>query len=760
MSYKYTEVFLYHEWENNVLNDIYLPEPFDEKQKNVIKNIESNYIVSMDFETDDFKINAITNFLHYFLEKQKNVLFVSNGKNVIDKIKQKIPNELKNFYSNNFNEKDNFIKNVISTLNTVQHNKEYDLSTIDYSIQVKLNELESCREEQGKIKDNISEIKKLVNANYKFKGKKYTIEDIRNWVKYNEKDFSWIDDRIEIGQLVPISDAKFSKMIYLFSNIKKGDYTKYLKYKDIINSLINIEDILCLLNEYKNIKANIDAYIAMGEEYKENANYIINNKQVFNLLFKNLRYFDDDDYKIIRKCLLKFQNGDIGKEELNQKILKINYYYKKIRRLNRSLNSHTFKIPEDIEIDKLQEDAQTIYRNMKSNNNFTIKYKIFHNNTRYLFESVYVDEKKIDNKSQFQLLCKYIDKIIYQKEFDNLLEKVCSIIEVKYKGYNVYQDIESTINKAEKVINIQDNIDLLKKFYMGIKTKNNIDWYKKDTYINLINGINGLQKLRKYKLIQEKIELFLEQFSGKLEGNAENNNIINNDFIDKLIHELNVVIDLKKEIELLEKIDQTINILQSICPLLIQELDQENNRTDMLVRYRSFNNAWSWTKFKTLLDKLDSYNLNNQTKSLYLEKEKEKDILKKISILSIWEKYLYNVEDENLNYLMNIFNNYKNSNFEDEISDKEYKVLINDNYEKLQKLIPIWIMTIDEVNDYIKYRNDNFDVLIFDKSTDVETSLNILLMKTEKVIILGSLNNKEKALLVQNNIKEYSKGIA
>ncbi len=759
MSYKHAEVFLYHEWENNVLNDIYLPEPFDEKQKNVIKNIKSEYIVSMDFGSDISKVNAITNFLYYFLEKQKNVLFVSTESNMIDKITQKIPEALQNFYLTNFNKKDDFIRKIVNTLNTVQHNKEYDLSTIDYSIQTKWNELDSCRQEQNKIKEDINEMKKMGNTNFKFKGKKYKIEDIRNWVKYNGKDFGWIDDMIPIGQLVPISDAKFSKMIYLFSNIKKRDYTNYLKYKDIINSQINLEDMMCLLNEYKNIKANINAYISMGKEYKENANYIINNKEVSNLLYKNLRYFDDDDYKIIKKCLSKFQRGIIDKEELNQKILKINYYYKRIKRINCTLNNHTFDIPKDVEIDKLQQDALTIYRNIKSNNNLTIKYKLFHNKTRYLFETAYVDGEKIQNRGQIQLLCKYIDKTICEKEFNDIWEEVCGVIEVKSKGFKVSKDIQSVISKAEKVISIQNNIESLEKYYEEINTEHDIDWYKKNTYINLINGINGLQKLRKYRLIQEKIEQFLKEFDINSEFNIDNSSV-NDDFINKLINELNVVIELKREIEWIKKIDEIAKQVQSICPLLIKKLDDEDNRIDMLVKYRSFNNAWVWVKFKTLLDKLDNYDLNNLTKRLHQEKDKEKEILKNISVLSIWEKYLYNLEDDKLNDLKEIFNNCQNSHFENAISDEEYKIFIKDNYEKLQKIVPIWIMGTDEVNEYIKYRNDNFDVVIFEKSDDVETSLNISLMKTKKVIILGSLNNKEKALLAQNNIKEYAKGIA
>jgi recombinational DNA repair ATPase RecF len=747
-------------WNNNICDINYWLDDMKNKLELWHKQ-QSIELKNKEIEESNQNKTIINNSL--ITEYKRNLDYYNMVKNEIE-LYNKQKDELYSKLNSDYNLES--INIEIEKLNNMLMKIDYQILLINFDIR--------CKE----IDKNIILKDSFLYEKYETYGWKYNI-NLNEWLDNIKNDLNlWNEQQNNISK---------NKDIESSNNLKTELYNSQIR--EYNNNLENYHKILQSIDEYNNIKTNIETKFDMYKDYSKDESVIksviqLNNKKIQKItLYRSIVNFND-------KCLT------VDKNEIEYYIKIYNKYIDYNWNSNReSIQDWLKGVQRDKELAKLEKEKEL--KNIEISNTIKLNSKI--NEELILEYNKRLSEINLYNKSRESIYCEYeeVQKINYIKFDDsddmtsnwiipykagiklNLNELICpncnhgliyngNKLELgniknecsKEKYKQILLSCDEEYNKRlrkESIISKKEIFDSSEKPILEIPTEpnlleipkileispvnnsyNNLDIteipkYSYDECYNILNSYTLIDQYKQYKNIDIDIDL--------------NNSI---DEIYNINDKLNKVLELVYEKQKFDKLSKPNNPIKPEEPskLILDELIIINNISKPELNtfdlpFYSYNDCFKILKSYDLIDIYDKYikiNIN-----VNMSKE---DILNKINYLK-YQSNLYNQKKEFDNIIPKVlpeipiepklieleklikYQNISKPNIE--FFDKPIY-----NYDKYKTLI----LSKNLIEDYKKYKDINIEVN--ETFIELDFSLNELNKMSES---LKDINREREKLI-------------
>lgn len=452
--------------------------------------------------------------------------------------------------------------------------------------------------------DKVDYKKSIDDRDIHYCGKNYNVCHIKKWLKENEDQYSWIEDYIEKNEKPPITDAKFSRLIYLISNITKEEIFQFKEMGSLIYSMPSYSDIMSKFRRKSEIKRQYDDYNKAVENWCIACNCKYNYGYIIKLVKKAGRFLESIQDVWLMNILNSVKKGEIDKESFEQIILRANYYMKKLKSIEKEINGHVIELPKEMSLKEVYEKFDNIYEEYKKRGKLNIIFKLLHNDCDMVLKKSSVDSKFIETKEQIRVVKLYIEKAIIKENLKilwNTYMKKYGGEEIEEIDLDTVVILEKHVNKIDMIINWDTNIkDKIVRAMKEIVFLDNVDWYNKDTYKKLNYGVLSIKYISEYKNLENYINN-IGKFISNFDGFDEVVTAIRENDIVSLKKAYKKIDRVKEAGPYIREIDYLLEKINRYCPKSIEKLINEEDRLNMLVKYKNFSMAWSWKQLNIMV---------------------------------------------------------------------------------------------------------------------------------------------------------------
>lgn len=751
------------DWEK-VSKTVLFPLPANLEQKEIIKRISENYGVVMQGPPGTGKSHTIVNLICHLLAYGKRILVTSQTDRALRVLIKKIPEEIRPLCISLLGNDPESFKNLNESVRKITDNLSLDAKNIDNDIKILKHQLNSCVENQKLLYRKLNQAQILENETITYSGQKYNMLDISKWVRKNKDKCSWISDKINTKNDMPISSEEFDLLMNSLGEVSKEKKYNFDGIKNIINKLPENEEISTVISNYKKLKPHYKEYISNIKNwhipYKDRCNYDELLESVLNSRDTIIKIKDS----VWEDIFKRYHENDGIKQTFKDLYYKSSNLVLRITKISNELRSHSVRLPED-DISKFSKNFDTIYKAMDNKKKIGKLFKILHPECNYIFSKCIIDDKKFNNMDQALIVKLFLHKKTILRELKTIWDNTMSDYEGKETndyGNDIFK-IERNLKQLRIIVNWDEEYksDILDKLGK-IALPKEIDWYSLKTYDYLIDCINSLKNINEYN----KSKVYLDTLK-KLMLSVGNNSYYENelegmslDSINKLSNELkNIKITQNK----VNKINEVLSKLERICPNTVKDIVKNWEKSKDM--YTNFCKAWKWSQWNSLLNKLIRLNPEKIQEDLEREKTTEKILIKDLVAKSTWYNQILQTSDTQKRSLFSWMQAVKRIGKGRGKMVAKYRKIAQNEMEKCKEAIPVWIMPLNRVIENIKLSKDLFDVIIFDESSQSDIFSLCALMRAKRAVIVGDDKQISPEIigidqkLVLNLIDKYLDGI-
>ena len=730
------------EW-SKIADNLLFPLTYNKEQGEVVKRLSENFSVVVQGPPGTGKSHTIVNLICHLIAHGKRVLVTSQRENPLRLLSKNVPEEIRalcmSFVGNDLKSLKE-LEYSIKTITEKLHYNPYDLKKDWEKLE---GDLQACKSRQQSLYMKLKEEEEIENGSISYGGKEHKLLTIAKWLKENEAQYSWIEDNIDIHKKAPITDAKFSRLLYLISNTNKEEMIAFSKiggflysvpaYSDLVAKIRRFMHIQTRYNDYKN---NVkDWCISYNSEYDyERITKLLENAQGF------LQEIEDTWMQNLLNCIKK---GESTKTLLQQTTLKCNYYIKKISSIRKEINGHSVELPKDMDIFLLSENIDIIYKQFEQKGKINKLFKVFHSDCQSILEKCLVDSKPIETKEQCKIAKLYIDKHSTEVSLRNIWNstmKEYGAEEVTDLDLNTLASLEDIISRIDTISNwnskVRDNIiDAMKK----VAFLNELDWYSKKTYDYLKSGLLSIKYISEYENLRADLSN-LDRIISNLEGFEDVGVAIQNLDIQLLYSSYEKIERLKENGDNIREINYLLQVIYEDCPRLVHKLINDKDRLNILLNYKKFSIAWTWKQLDTILRKAHRFRIEDIEKEISKEKDKETKIIRECLSKRSWYNQIIQVEENQKRSLYAWMEAVKRVGKGKGRNSTNYMKLAQREMENFKDIIPVWIMPINKVIENFDLSPNMFDVVIIDESSQCDIFAISALFRAKKAVIVGDDN--------------------
>lgn len=743
--------------------------PYSDAQKEIMIKLSENFGVVVEGPPGTGKSHSAANLIGHLIAHGKRVLVTSERDKPLRSILDKVPETIRPLclcISENdgqtLSRADNSIRQIIDNLNL-------DMDKLSKEIKSLEGELETCRNRQKALNNNLKKFLCIGNREIKYCGRTYKLSGVESWLKENEDSYSWIEDDISSTQKPPLSDAKFSRLIYLISNISKEDLIQFHEMGGFLYNIPPCNELIEKMRRVMELKKNYIKYKRAVKDWCISYNINYDYDDIIKRIEDAENFLQDIQGTWLHSVLECTRKGETAKLVLQQTILKCNYYIKKIGSIKKEISGHNVEIPKDMDISFLEENFNLVYKQFEEKGKINRFFRLFHGPCESILDKSSVDGKTIETKEQAKIAKLYIEQCTIEDNLINLWNnsmKEYGAEEISNVSLNAITNLEDYINKIDMIINWDVKVrDKIVASMRKVVFLSKIDWYNVETYSNLKYGILSIKYISEY----ENLKSYTTSI-GKL--------ISNTNGFEEVVQALNKndILSLRqsyKKLERLKEIGSSIIELEYLmekinkdCPKLGQALINEEDKLNMLVKYRNFSVAWSWKQMNSLLkDNLEKFKLEDIEKEIEKEKDRENHLMGSLVEKGAWYNLISNIEEGQKRSICAWREAIKRIGKGNSKANLEYINLAKKEMASFKDVIPVWLMPINKVIENFSLSEKAFDVVIMDEGSECNIFAISALFRAKKAVILG--DDKEtnlETLGVNKNqirtlIKKHLKGV-
>lgn len=674
--------------ESTLINrpNIYFPNPANNEQKKIAEYL-SRGNVAVQGPPGTGKTHTIVNIVSHLLATGQSVLVVSEKKDALGVIRNKLPKNLQPL--------------AISMLDgDKQTQKETEESLRNIIEMVDRNDPKEMEKKIGVIEGELLNIEKNISVLANKQLNSYIIENKLILLDGEEKTASqWmqsisvenivLDDCKVITPLVSMEELDF------IINQDKDLLRDLVKYHIPTSQIINVQELIAIDNLKKNFldldfEKISDQDITLGVISEE---FIT---EPLEALF--VRWYENpNDYELDYKELNELKDIEAVKEKYRRNNLR-----------------NKIDIPSDIDRDSLEKFLNKIENTEKLN--------ILQKKINAKFDRVVVNgESILNNCKNGSIVLEQLKFEKANKQFDDMKSYFTRLLEVEQ---NII-DIENIFNHFEKFMK---NVEPLKKIGVDLITleKKDSTFKMLESYNEILKGIEKIDKLNEsIKLVEsvvgveskyylELINTKVDLFNGCLDTDkyTEYYKMILND--EQKYYQSSEIFKIK------EKMDKMSD------SFYVKYINEEIGITIL--------NYWRDNYIFTEIDKLSDEDFKSQIINL---NSKKSSLIKQLIEAKAWKSLILKIgqtEKEAMQTWDSLMRKIGKGTGKTANLNRKKAII---EMKKIQGVIPVWITTRNQVSELFEYSNDNkFDVVIYDESSQSTIeALNVLERGKRKLIV-------------------------
>lgn len=754
---------------NDLGEDIYFPLYSNLEQRQIVEKIKQNPAVVVQGPPGTGKSHNIVNLVAHLVASGKKVLVTSQttkALKVIDNMIARQFSELANFCVTIFGDD----KQDLNKLEYILDNNLFKLDKLDAEYLAANIELAQARfkklSKQAEI--TIEKIHKLSQEEFEkgcFVDKNLNQAELIDFILSKEQEYNWFIDEAAATKEFPYTNQQFSeyfKMCIPFTpeklRILQQDLPEVSKTGEILKNI----DLNSKINDLRKVL-----------QVNKFANWVFaNNLSEHYLSYRRLLSLSIEKLEEFQETYLKVFIEDISRNVWSvsfwrEFIITVKDKLNQIAELQSRLEGYTLTGVEELDLDKLAQDLERIKAKLIDNDKIGLLLFRYLSNkdTKYIFETIEINGIRISNLQDVDVV---LDYVVLAKTKQEFLEywnqgKLGEQIAITSASQNNLDFVEAVIQKMQ--------LAFAYKLEYWDKIKEVINFLNPDQHINIVNkqDLTLLQEALEYHHACEQLEQMQDTYQQTLAFlkagiNSSNAHqlwgmflkafLVQDEQTFKLLFEELVKIDsLRRNFKELSSIYQ---IVQTWMPALLEKLHSEKLRLDFIQRRPDWQKAYFWRQAKDFMQN----HLQQDIRKLYADylhyKDQELVVAAEIVTNKAWLQMLQAANKNNKLslkvWVKNVLQCLRNK---DELSNR-YLENARQELPQCTQLMPVWIMPIAEVLDYIPASTQLFDVVIIDESSQCDIFALSVLLRAKQVVIVGDDKQISPEMIIADNARVNS----
>ncbi|KEJ04085.1 DNA helicase [Clostridium botulinum A2B7 92] len=744
--------------------DILFPLDANEEQISIVKKICENEAILVQGPPGTGKSHTIANLICHFLAHGKRVLITSETSRALRVLINKIPKDIKPLCVNLLDD-NNGEYELEQCIKNISDNLCKNPSEIIDDIYILNNERKECKKNQQVLYNKLKEIEFMENKKIHCKGNYYKLIHIGSWLNENEYKYGWIRDNIRYEDIKPVNEEQFNKLIELLKNNGK-------EYIGNINELIFICNKIPSYNEVENkldrmiyLESNLNFYKDKIKGWYIPAeckcNYDILSDFLYDCIEKMKNITKDP---MLGKMFELYYSSEIFRDSINNFTLNLNSAKEKLIKIRANINRYSIEIKEIKDMDMFIKDYERVYSKIKGKKKISKIFKAINSKYDYIFKNCYINGENIKSIEQLNIINDYIEERKIYNFLNRLWENIINSYIQEDSNYNIDNliSIERITNNLDTIMNWnREYRDKIIKLLGRIRIPININWYEINTYEYFIQCIECIKAINEYN----DLKAFMEIIKKQVRNFESLNSIIkgidkeNIDYIKEAYSYIEKIMSMKSD---MDEINYVYKKLEESCPRTL-EFILENYKKNY--KFNSWENAWKWAQYNNLFKKLEKIDEKTLQGQLIEEKNKEKEIINQIISKKAWKNIILNINEGEKRSLFSWVQAVKRIGKGRGKFVLQYSNIAKEEMEKCKSIIPVWIMPLEKVIENIRPSKEQFDVVIFDESSQSNIFAISALMRAKKAIIVGDDKQISPEIvgmdqgMISNFIDKYLDGI-
>ncbi|APC38711.1 AAA domain-containing protein [Clostridium estertheticum] len=734
----------FNEWKE-VGEDVLFPLPANEEQMEITKKLSENFGIVIQGPPGTGKSHSIANLICHLLAHGKRVLVTSQTDRALRVLSNKIPEEVRALCISILGNDTKSLEELDESVRKITESLSMDTKELRKEIKLLKYKHNNCVESQKRLYKELKCIDDRENEKIEYAGQKYTLMYMAKWVKDNEVNHSWIVDNLDFNKEKLLTSEEFKRLVTLSSVITKQQ----------IDEIDNINKYIAILPREEELCDDIEELIKLGQQkhiYEDDIKDLnsvssidYGNRRLLKLVDDAIEKFEGFDNSWLGNVMKSYYSNSEQQGLWQQLAHKGNEYIKEISKLKQELNNHKLELPSIIDINTFKNDFGIIAKTINEKGKLGGLFKILHGNLKYIFEGCKVDYECINTSEQIIVVDLYIKLQLVERELKNIWNNTVK----EYGGkliddtnLNYVSEIVDDIKKIYEIINwdktFKNNIInfLPDKNLNGKNSTSDSYWYDKETYVHLKNEFESLKHINRYNKLNLKMEEIKTTFN-------------NDGSLGKLQHAINIrslkgvqaiYIEIRELMQIAHnalELKKLCYKLKMCCPLLLENIINDEDKTIEDLESLSFEKAWTWRKWNDYLQKLEEVDIEVLEKDIAREKGKEKQIIRDLVSKRSWFNQIERTTEAQKRSLFTWMEAIKRIGKGTGTQAVKYRKIAQKEMDNCKDVIPVWIMPINRVMENLKLTDNLFDVIIVDESSQSDISAITVLMRAKKAIIVG-----------------------
>lgn len=725
-------------------NSLYFPLASNEQQKQIINRIDRHYGVTVQGPPGTGKTHTIANLVSHFLAEGKRILITSQKENPLKVLKNKIPKEIRDLCVPVLGGGRESLQEIEQSIRVIGEKLgELDVQRLARDIQRDKDDLDKSKRTEAQLKNQLKVCAEKEGTELLYKGSRYFKYEVAKQLAESNINYTWIQDDISLDANFPLDLAEFREIWTLKEKLDTKDLLLKDAHLPVVNVHIQNED-------------SFKSLVHTGEEllpYHDNGKHVIgtyklpNNMDYIEKLLTDIKSIlsispaiRQTSYQlIVEDC----KAGGAREQRWRDFLLKMEELNAQLLPLYNQLITHQISLP-DKDIATLKEEIHLAKQRLETGKKPNFVFYIGRGKqTKYLFETSVLNGSPLKTLEDIHPIEQHISYEELKGEAARVFSR--NMEEIDQPGISQTEKrfphlLQERISEITLIIRVVDQIKTVQEKHRDLSLEH-LDLYSQDEQEKLIQELEISIKHLHYMDWKNNFSHVLGELQNLSQGNTYHT--IVSDFAVAFEQQncskwTQLCLTLEQLHETKRNVERYFEILNKVSQLLPLTSKLIEHSVGVIQEFPAdYLEAFELRKLQTWLDETKDINSTALRKQIDEEQKNQLKLIRNIVSNSTWKSQVERITDEQKRALSAWKSYIKKFG---KGTGKYAQIHLKDARKEMktaQGAIPVWIMPISQVLENFPVTNEKFDVIIFDESSQCDLfSINVLL-RGEKVIVVG-----------------------
>ncbi|SIS90419.1 AAA domain-containing protein [Salimicrobium salexigens] len=719
---------------------LYFPLPANEQQRNIVNRIDNNFGVTVQGPPGTGKTHTIANLVSHFLSQGKRILITSQKENALKVLKDKIPESIQDLCVPVLGGGRDSMEGIEKSIRTLSEQLgELDEPRLRKNIEHNLQLLDESKREEARLTNKLKLYTEKEGTPLIYGGEKLYKYDVAKQLAHTDIDYSWIKDDIGMEVVFPLSVEEWTE----FWTLKNRLRTEELSLRD--------KRLPSLDMEIMSVPKFNDLVEEVGEldDYEDEGQRIIDTYQLKEDRASLAQWAERMERVLSFQTLLQEDSSRMIVDDLkaggSREARWRNLYKEQKTGVGRLFELYNDLISENVQLpDKslkeIEEDIRTAKEPVEQGKKPSFLFFLFKGKTtKYLFEEEVLNGKPLETVEDFEVIEHYLEYAKLKEETARVLNGNLQEVgaeEISQGNSRFPHEAEEALEAIRQVIEYVDEIKQIKQ-QLPIE----IDFY----------DFANIEEFRKELNVADKYVALNHWRIRQKEETAKLKEVSNETDIHPIIHEFIVAMETGDNQKWETAVDQLLHFGERKKLVVefyeyFQKLKQSLPATAAFLESKvgeeqempgNYKDALENQKLQTWLDETKDVNVGRLKDRLEEQHKEQKRLIREVVTDSTWKSQMERITDEEKRALSSWKTYIKRYGKGTGKSAQRNLKGARNSMKTAQGAIPVWIMPVNQVLENFPVTNEKFDVIIFDESSQCDLFSTNVLMRGEKMIVVG-----------------------